>query len=365
MMHSKSFFVWPRFLILAAVAVLACLGCEPPPPPKTTVQPQLDPNSPAAAKAGAVKDYRIVILTNGSSPFWDACDLGMREAGKKLGVKVEFVRNNDATEGGQIRRLEQFASQSDIKGVGISVLAKESVGVADQMKHLRKKGIHVITIDSDGAPDSREAFVGTNNIEAGEELGRAAAALRKNGGEAVCFVGRSDSQNAIERIQGFKKGIGPKIKLVDTMEDQNDETKARNNVTAAIQNHPETNILAGIWSYNAPAIADVVGVGNKKQKYSVVVFDAEPLAISAMDKGQIDVMVVQNPFEMGYQGTVLLNAMIQNDQATVKSILKGKDTFDTGLKVIVPDGKTVLDSRYLMQLKEFKTWLNDKKLEGS
>ena len=42
------------------------------------------------------------------------------------------------------------------------------------------------------------------------------------------------------------------------MEDAVNESKARNNVTAAIQNHPNLNILAGIWSYNAPAIADVV-----------------------------------------------------------------------------------------------------------
>ncbi|MFO1020434.1 MAG: substrate-binding domain-containing protein [Planctomycetales bacterium] len=364
MMVPVTFSKWNSVLVLACLAIVTCLGCEPPPPPATTVQPQVDPNNPAAAKTGAVKDYRIVMLTNGSSPFWDACDLGMREAGKKLGVKVEFIRN-DATEGGQIRRLEQFASQSDIKGVGISVLAKESVGVADQMKKLREKGIHVIAIDSDGAPDSREAFVGTNNIEAGEELGRATAALRPTGGEAVCFVGRADAQNAIERIDGFKKGIGSNIKLVDTMEDQVDETKARNNVTAAIQNHPKLNVLAGIWSYNAPAIADVVDAGNKRDKFKVVVFDAEPNAIAAMDRGLIDVMVVQNPFEMGYQGTVLLNAMIQKDEATVKSILKGKDTVDTGLKVIVPSADSPVKSKYKMTLKEFKTWLADKKLEGS
>src|SRR5437660_1359165 len=61
-----------------------------------------------AAKSGgevaAGGDFKIVILTNGSSPFWDACDRGLQDAGKKLGVRVELVRN-DATEGGQIRRL--------------------------------------------------------------------------------------------------------------------------------------------------------------------------------------------------------------------------------------------------------------------
>ena len=51
------------------------------------------------------------------------------------------------------------------------------------------------------------------------------------------------------------------------MEDGVDETKARNNVTAAIQNHPDVNILAGIWSYNAPAIADVVRLQRPPQGF--------------------------------------------------------------------------------------------------
>ncbi|RPI77769.1 MAG: hypothetical protein EHM42_13540, partial [Planctomycetaceae bacterium] len=49
----------------------------------------------SAARAG--KNFKIVIVTNGSSPFWDACDRGLKDAGAKLGVNVELVRN-DATE---------------------------------------------------------------------------------------------------------------------------------------------------------------------------------------------------------------------------------------------------------------------------
>ena len=118
------------------------------------------------AEAGDTSDFKIVILTNGSSPFWDACDRGLQDAGKELGVRVELVRN-DATEGGQIRRLEQLATQDDVKGVGISVLEQDAAGVAEAMQSLRAKGVKVITIDSDGPREAREAFVGTNNLEGG------------------------------------------------------------------------------------------------------------------------------------------------------------------------------------------------------
>src|SRR5262245_53007101 len=93
--------------------------------------------SDKATGGSAAGDYfKVVILTNGSSPYWDACDRGLKDAGAKLGVRVELVRN-DATEGGQIRRLEQIATQSDVKGVGVSVLESQAEGVLERMQALR------------------------------------------------------------------------------------------------------------------------------------------------------------------------------------------------------------------------------------
>jgi ribose transport system substrate-binding protein len=306
----------------------------------------------------------IVILTNGSSPFWDACNVGLQEAGKELGVRVELVRN-DATEGGQIRRLEQLATQSDVKGVGVSVLEQQAAGVAEAMQALRAKGVRVITVDSDGPADAREAFVGTNNLEGGRELGRLAAQLRPEGGKAVTFVGTLGAQNAKERIQGFKEGAGSKITVVDSMEDAVDQTRAQNNVTNAIQNHPEVNILAGIWSYNAPAIADVVKDLGRRKDFTIVTFDCEPSAIVAMDQGLIDAMVVQDPYNMGYTGAKLLHRLITDDKAGAEEMLQGKDFIDTGLKVIVPNDASPLKSPYAMSLPAFKKWLAEKGLTGS
>jgi ribose transport system substrate-binding protein len=125
----------------------------------------------------------------------------------------------------------------------------------------------------------------------------------------------------------------------------------------------------GIWAYNAPAIADVVKETNTRDKYVVATFDAQDLAIAAMEQGNIDVMVVQNPFDMGVQTVRLLKAMIKDDQATIKEMLPnlGKedgDIYTTGLRVVVTDGKspvkaTLFDAKVVefMLLPDFKAWL--------
>src|SRR5205807_1309982 len=116
-------------------------------------------------------------------------------------------------------------------------------------------------------------------------------------------------------------GVGPKFKAKDNMGDDNDRTRAKENVRNAMNNHPNLNCLVGIWSYNAPAIADVVKEKNARDRFSIVAFDAEPNAIEAMGEGLIDAMVVQNPYEMGFQGVRMLKALVENDQAILKQML--------------------------------------------
>ena len=329
-------------------------------------------------------EKRVIILTNGNSPFWDACRVGLQEADKDIKLKDAGLRAvlevNDGTPKGQLDKLRQYASVGDVAALGISALDATNAAVADQLRELQKKGIKVVTIDSDvdrgQMRDARFAFVGTDNLAGGRELGKCAKGIRPTGGEYVTFVGRKAAQNAVERIGGFAEGAGDKFKAADSMIDNIDLTKARENVRNAVTNHPDLKVLVGIWSYNAPAIVDVVKEKNVRDQYTIVTFDAEPIAIEEMGKGLIDAMVVQNPHEMGYQGVRLMKALVKDDQATIKEMLPnlGKtdgDVYDTGLKVVIPDEGSPLKPEMfdkktkVLKLSEFKAWLKDKNLTGS
>jgi ribose transport system substrate-binding protein len=322
---------------------------------------------------------RYVLITNGDSPFWTAARIGLEDGGKALGVQVDIM-TNDGTIGGQIDKLRQIATQRDIVGVGISVLEAQAEGVADEMVNLQKLGVHVVAIDSDldrklfdGA---RFAFVGTDNLMGGRELGAAARGLQPDGGSYVTFVGFTSAQNAEERVGGFGEGAGESFKKIDNMGDEIDLTRARENVRNAIRNHPNLTTLVGIWSYNAPAIVDVVRELNRRKDFTIVAFDAEPDAIAHMASGYIDAMIVQNPYEMGYQGVRLLKALVNDDQETIKEMLPrlgepGGNIYDTGLKVVVPDESSPLKAdmfgarTQFLTLAQFRDWLNKYNLTGS
>jgi ribose transport system substrate-binding protein len=340
---------------------------------------------PGCGGGGGSETKRIIILINGDSPFWDACRVGVPEAEKDFKLAAAnlhaVVESNDGTPQGQLDKLRQFASQSDIVAIGISPCDAANVAIADEMRNLQKRGIHIITIDSDvdraKLRDSRFAFIGTDNLAGGRELGKCLKGLREGGGY-VTFVGRKGAQNAMDRIQGVAQGAGDKWKQLDSMGDDIDRNVARENVRNAIANHKQDlKALVGIWSYNAPAIVDVVKKDpNLRKDYLVVAFDAEPLAIAGMGDGMIDAMIVQNPYEMGYQGVRLMQALVRNDQAAIKAMFpnQGKtdgDIYDTGLKVVVPDSGSPLQpnmfdkNTQFLPLSKFREWLAKYKLTGS
>lgn len=338
----------------------------------------------STADSASAGDKRIIIMTNGNSPFWDAARVGLQEAEKDLGLNKAGYRAvlevNDGTPQGQIDKLRQFASQSDIVAIGISPCDAANLAVAELMRDLKRKGVQVVTIDSDmdrdKLRDTRFAFIGTDNLSGGRELGKCIKNLRPDGGAYVTFVGRTGAQNAIDRIQGVREGAGDKFKALDTMADETDLTRARENVRNAILNHTDLNTLVGIWSYNAPAIADVVKERNDRDRFTIVVFDAEPGAIQAMGERMIDAMVVQNPFQMGYQGVRLLKALVEQDKKTLGEMFpnQGKpegDVYDTGIKVVVPDQGSRLKPEMLdkktqfLKLTDFRAWLTKYHLTGS
>src|SRR5438132_14236285 len=94
-------------------------------------------SGPAHASGGG---KRIIILTNGNSPFWDACRVGLQEAEKGFGLNKAglhaVLEVNDGTPQGQIDKLRQFASQSDIVAIGISPCDAANVAVAELMRDL-------------------------------------------------------------------------------------------------------------------------------------------------------------------------------------------------------------------------------------
>lgn len=367
-----------RSLIAVLLATLsaAVVGCGP---------------ASDSSSSAAPGTKRIILLTNGADPFWDAMLVGMQDAEREYQLRdagLQVVREvNDGTPKGQIDRLRQFANQSDIAAIAVSVTDSNNPAIARAMEECQVAGIKVIAIDSDvdrsTSRKARFAYLGTDNVVGGQELGKAAKGIRPDGGKYATFVGLKGAANAIERIDGFAQGAGEKFQQVENLGDNMDRSVARKNVKDALDRHADLTTLVGIWAYNAHQIVDVAKNAGIRDKVTIVVFDAAPDAIIDMQDGMIDAMIVQNPYQMGYLGTRLMKALVDDDHATIQEMFPAYDAekkafsspegdiHTTGLRVVHPDGETPLkremfgESTEFMSLGEFKKWLAEHKLTGS
>ena len=375
----------PKRAILAAVLCgmsAAMVGCDSQPKDQAT-------GENAGIANGDTR--RVIMLTNGEDPFWDAMRSGMQDAEREFklgdaGLVAELDKGTGNAKG-QIDKLKQYASQSDIAAVAISVTDNKNSAIFDALRALRDQGVKVITIDSDvdreTARDTRFAYLGTDNVIGGRELGRCAKALRPEGGKYAAFVGIKTAANAQERSDGFAEAAGEKFERVDYLGDEMDESVAKKNVEDVLNRHPDIAALVGIWAYNANAIAEGVKKMGIRDQVIVVNFDAAPKALTHMEAGLIDALVVQNPYDMGYRGTRLMKALVLEDHKTVGEMFPDYepdehsfkkpdgDIIITGLKVVVPDGDDRLSkdlfepTTEFLHLGEFKDWLKEYKLKGS
>ena len=92
-----------------------------------------------------------------------------------------------------------------------------------------------------------------------------------------------------------------------------------------------------------------------------------------------DVMVVQNPFGMGFESVRYCVAKLGKDEKTLKEMFPkmgtpGGDILDTGLKVVVPDRGTVLKEEMFKEfgagvefvsMSKFQEWLKQYGLTSS
>ena len=337
----------------------------------------------SGASAASTGEKRIIIMTNGNSPFWDAARVGLQEAETDLGLNKAGYRAvlevNDSTPQGQIDKLRQFASQSDIVAIGISPCDAANLAVAELLRDLKRKGVQVVTIDSDvdreKLRDARFAFIGTDNLAAGASW---ASALRTFGRreEPTLPSSAARAQNAMDRIDGVRQGAGDKFKALDTMADDTDLTRARENVRNAILNHPELNTLV---VHLVVQCAGYCRCGQRHEQPGPVHYcgfrcraRGDPGDGRRPDRCHGGAKSISNGLSRG----ALLKALVEGDKKTMGQMFPNQekpdgDLYDTGIKVVVPDQGSRLKPEMFdkktqfLKLTDFRAWLEKYHLTGS
>jgi ribose transport system substrate-binding protein len=231
----------------------------------------------------------------------------------------------------QVQILQDLVSRG-VDGFAVAPMDAESViGVIDSAV---KKGIKVITFDSDAPKSARIAFVGTNNYQAGVEAGKVFAANQPDGKFAV-ITGGLAAANHNERGAGFRdalKAAGGKYTEIpgSPFPCNDDAAKSIQIIQDVLTRYPDLNgfFFSGGWPLFGAAEAYVraVDVNHRIENLTVVSFDSLPEELALLKKEYVDALIGQRPYAMGVKSVDVLNDLVQGKKVPA--------VIDTGVDVI-------------------------------
>src|SRR5439155_6726980 len=285
----------PRaFALFAAVALIAT-ACT------TAASP-----SPAASGGGGANRSNILIevVTHGqaSDPFWSIFKNGVDQAGKDMGVKVEYAAP-DTFDMTKMAQLIDAAVAKKPQGLVVSIPDAKALGPSIQKAVAA--GIPVISANSGSdvfASLGVLTHVGQDETIAGKKAGE----LMKTAGvtNALCINQEVGNAGLDARCKGFTDGLGGTVKVVQV--DLKDPTGAQQSIAAAVQGATGVNgILALGPTGSAPTLAALkqLGVlGNIK----LATFDLSKDVLNAIKAGDMLFAIDQQQFLQGYLPIVFL-----------------------------------------------------------
>ena len=285
----------------------------------------------ACGADGPEAEYQIAVVPKSVSfDFWTRVRAGAQTAATELdSTAVIWKGTSDESDvAGQVRILESFINQ----GVdAIVVAATDSKGLVPTLQEAEKEGIPVITIDSNTKPQISESFIATNNTKA---AGKAADLIAETiGGKGtvalIPYVAGASTSNAREK--GFKQRLQQheRLELVTTRYSNSSYSRAMTVTEDILTSYPD---LDAVFAANEPSVlgaAQALKSRGKAGEVTLVGFDASPSEIEGVRNGAIQGLIVQDPYQMGYQGVV--QAM---------RVIKGKpveEHIDSGSQVVTEE----------------------------
>lgn len=303
------------------------------------------------------KKITIAVIPKGSThEFWKSIHAGAVKAGRELNLEIVWkgpLKEDDRE--AQIKVVEDFVT----RGISGMVLAPlDDVALREPVAAAGRNGIPVVIVDSPLQSQDLVAFVATDNYKGGVMAGEYLAQLLHGRGKVImlrCAVG---SASTLERERGWSEAMKkfPQLQVVSDNQYGGVTTEtafqASENLLARLTAPDGSLTIDGIFSSNESTTFGMLRAlqdGGWAGQVKFVGFDSSAKLIEAMRTGQINGLILQNPFQMGYLGVKTVAAFL-NHQPVEKRV-------DTGETLATPENMDQPEIKELLA-PDLKKWLD-------
>ena len=312
---------------LFALALVALVSGCPKDPPKESGE------GGAAANPGA--RIKIAVIPKGTThEFWKSVHAGAVKASKEVDVDIVWkgpLKEDDLK--AQIDVVNTFVAQG-VSGIVLAPLNDSALRAP--VKSATSAKIPVVVFDSDLQGEDHVSFVATDNQAAGKIAAEHMGKLLGDKGNVIVLRYQEGSASTQNREKGFLDAIKTKadIKLVSDNQygGATTESAFKTSETLLFAQKAQSGNVAGIFTPNESTtfgMLQALRKSNTNKKVKFIGFDSSDKLVAALKEGDIDGLVVQNPFNMGY-----LAVKSMADHLRGKKIEK---RIDTGAQLVTKD----------------------------
>jgi ribose transport system substrate-binding protein len=234
---------------------------------------------------------------------WQRFHAGAVAAAREAGVDIDY--NGPATEADFARQVVIMDDFINRHVDGILLAPGDRDALVPAIRRAKQAGIPLTIIDSGANTEDYVSFVGTDNSGGGVLAARRLAEILGKKGRVAMIAGTPGGAATLAREQGFRDTLSkefPALKLVAWQFSLCDRARALAVTEDILTANPN---LEGIFPSNeASTIGAVQALKSRglAGKVKVVGFDVSPSSVDDLKGGLIDSLILQNPFQMGYQG---------------------------------------------------------------
>lgn len=267
------------------------------------------PAGPTESEGGAATTtsrIKIAVVPKGTThEFWKSVHAGAAKAAKEVDVDIVWkgpLKEDDLKN--QIDVVNTFVAQ----GVsGIVVAPLNDSALRGPVKAAVGKKIPVVVFDSDLQGDDHVSFVATDNVAAGKIAGEAMGKSLGGKGNVVVLRYQEGSASTANREKGFLEAVKARAELKVISDNQyggaTTETAFAKSEGLLVAHKAQAGGIDGVFAPNESTTFGMLQALKKSgvnRKVKLVGFDASEKLTSALRDGDIDGLVVQDPFNMGY-----------------------------------------------------------------
>jgi len=284
-------------------------------------------------RKGTTSNRRIAVIPKETaSTFWEAVRQGALKAGQE--EQYDILWNGPEIETDRERQIQIIEDCIAQQVVGIVLAPNDRKALVPSVEKIYAKNIPCVIIDSGVETDKYLSFMATDNYKGGVLAAKRLGKILQAKGKAIIVEWTPNSASTDNRVKGFRDTISSEFSDIEIIDSKypNPPTasKARDVTEDMLTKNPEVD---GIFACNAttasgalqalrnPAFAD--------RNIKMIGFDALSMLVEGVKKGELDSIVIQNPYKMGYDG---IKAIVHK--------LQGKDIprhADTGVELVTKD----------------------------